>query len=99
MLLLVALEGKAGNWDEANEYCNKLGTEWQLPSFEEIKLIRHQIPDNNYWLRDDSNETRAKYYACLYNDWYVAKKEKIYQILPTALINKKELDGNNSAEK
>jgi len=45
------------SWDEANEYCNALGSDWRLPTLDELKIIYSELfiankaglKPSNYW--------------------------------------------------
>lgn len=90
-IILLATEGKVGTWVEATEYCESLGSEWRLPTIDEIKEIKSKLVDNAYWISEEVNEKRAKYYAYSYNEAYNSNKTSTFYIQPIAIVDVNEL--------
>ena len=90
-IILLAIEGKVGTWGEAAEYCESLGSEWRLPTIDEIKKIKSKLEDNAYWISEEVNEKRAKYYAYSYNAAYISGKNHLFYIQPIAIVDVNEL--------
>lgn len=91
MVVLAAINGKNGTWNEAMEYCKSLGDGWRLPSTEEFQLIKDKLTDNAYWTCEEINEKRAKYFACVYNYSYPRNKNERFYIQPIAIVRAEDL--------
>lgn len=90
--ILLATNSVKGTWDEAIEYCNQLGSEWRLPSEEELQIVRMALTDYDYWTVEEVNEQRAEYYSKRYNRCFSAKKSAKFHIQPVAVVNASELE-------
>lgn len=90
-VVLLAVDGSAGTWNEAVEYCKSLGDEWRLPTINEMKEIKVKLQDNAYWTSEEVNEKRAKYFAYSFNDAYSSSKNTIFYIQPIAIVDADEL--------
>lgn len=91
MVVLAAINGKNGTWNEAMEYCKSLGDDWRLPSTEEFLLIKNKLTDNAYWTCEEINEKRAMYYGWLYDQSFSANKSSNYYIQPIAIVRAEDL--------
>ncbi|MBO7262273.1 MAG: hypothetical protein J6U95_04995 [Alistipes sp.] len=90
-IILLATEGKVGTWVEATEHCKSLGSNWRLPTIDEIKKVKRKLQDNAYWTNVEVNENRAKYYAYSYNEAYNSNKTSTFYIQPIAIVDVNEL--------
>ena len=93
MVVLAAINGKNGTWNEAMEYCKSLGDGWRLPSTEEFLLIKDKLKGNAYWTCEEINEKRAKYFGWEYNYsyWNPRNKNERFYIQPIAIVRAEDL--------
>ena len=62
--IIVSKYGNSGTWYDAMEYCNSLGTEWTLPSSEQVEYIidNFDIKFTSCWTNTEVNDKKAKVY-------------------------------------
>ena len=81
-----------GTWDEAIAYCGLLDGDWELPTVDEFKSIKHLLnaDDNDvdgYWTSDEVGDKRVRYFDLIYKTDYSILKERKLNALVIARVN------------
>ena len=99
-ITIVKLDDTACGWNEALEYCKSLGCEWQLPTKDEFQVVVERLRYSNvkgfsmsrtYWIDEEVDEKRAKFYDPMYKATYKGKKSHELGVLPLAVVKREDL--------
>ena len=80
-------EGKIGTWDEAIEYCEDLGYEWELPKHSEIPDVIKDNYTNSIWVNNYTTRTKASALNCMSHKVTYAEKNCKYLIMSVTTVD------------
>ena len=91
-VVLVADGDFCGTWDEAIAYCGLLDGDWELPTVDEFKSMKHlfNASDNGvdgYWTRDEVGDKRVRYFDLIFKTDYSILKQRELNALVITRVN------------
>ena len=91
-VVLVADGDFCGTWDEAIAYCGLLDGDWELPTVDEFKSMKHlfNASDNGvggYWTSDEVGDKRVRYFDLIYKTDYIILKQRKHNALVITRVN------------
>ena len=77
-----------GTWNEATDYCNKMGKKWSLPNTNNAKYIN---TDDDFWTTQQLDSSKAYYYDTYMQYFVCTGKNREKRIYPVARVSKSEI--------